>query len=138
MRDSQYTFPSFEMLHLLGLGLLLGSVLLFNARFFGFGLKRQTLAEVAEDLAPWTRLALIAMLISGVPLFASKATDLWAEDLKAYTVKMVLIVVGVLLYYAVQLPLARAENFSRGRIAAAVSLLVWFGAAVAGLSLEFL
>jgi hypothetical protein len=138
MRDSQYTFPAFEMVHLLGLGLLLGSVLLLNARFFGLGMKRQSLAEVAADFAPWTKLALVLMAISGAPLFASKAPDLWSEDLAGFTIKMSLIAVGVVFHYTVQTPLARAEDFARGRFAAAFSLLVWFGAAMAGLSLEFL
>jgi hypothetical protein len=138
MRGSRYAFPAFEMVHLLGLGLLLGSVLLLNTRFFGFGMRRQSLSEVAEDFAPWTRLALIAMVFSGVPLFASKAPDLWAEDLVGYVTKMSLIVVGVVFHYGVLVPLARAENFPKGRVAAGLSLLLWFGAALAGLSLEFL
>lgn len=138
MSNSRYAFPAFEMVHLLGLGLLLGSVLLLNARFFGLGLRRQTTAEVAADLAPWTKLALLLMVLSGIPLFASKAPDLWNEELGTYTLKMSLIVVGVVFHYAVQVPLARSGNMTRGRAAAAFSLLVWFGAAVAGLSLEFL
>ena len=138
MRGSRYAFPAFEMTHLVGLGVLLGSVLLLNARFFGLGMKRQTLAEVAADFAPWTKVALILMVVSGIPMFASKAPDLWDNDLVGYIVKMSLIVVGVVFHYSVQAPLARAENLSRGRVAAALSLIFWFGAAVAGLSLEFL
>ena len=138
MRGSRYAFPAFEMLHLLGLGLLLGSVLIQNARFFGLGMRRQTLAEVATDFAPWTKLALLMMVISGIPMFASKAPDLWENDLVGYSIKMALIVVGVVFHYTVQAPLARAENLTRGKLAAAASLLFWFGAAIAGLSLEFL
>ncbi len=138
MRDSRYAFPAFEMLHLLGLGLLLGSVLLLNARFFGFGMRRQTLVDVVTDFAPWTKLALFMMVISGIPMFASKAPDLWVNDLTGFGIKMGLIAVGVVFHYAVQVPLARAENFPRGRVATAASLFFWFGAALAGLSLEFL
>ena len=138
MRASQYAFPPVEMVHLLGLGLLLGSVLLLNARFFGLGMRRQTLAEVAADFAPWTKLALVLMVLSGIPLFAAKAPDLWDKDLVLYTTKMSLVVVGVVFHYAVLVPLARTENISRGQVAAIFSLLLWFGAAVAGLSLEFL
>jgi hypothetical protein len=138
MRDSRYAFPAFEMLHLLGLGLLLGSVLLLNARFFGFGMRRQTLTDVVTDFAPWTKLALYMMVLSGIPMFASKAPDLWVNDLTGFGIKMGLIAVGVVFHYAVQAPLARAENLTRGRVAAAASLFFWFGAAVAGLSLEFL
>ena len=138
MSNSRYGFPVFEMVHLLGLGLLLGSVLLLNARFLGFGLRRQTAAEVEADLAPWTKLALVLMVLSGIPLFASKAPDLWNQELAIYTTKMGLIAVAVVFHYWVQAPLARAGNMTRGRAAAVFSLLVWFGAAVAGLSLEFL
>lgn len=134
--NSRYAFPAFEMLHLLGLGLLLGSVLLLNARFFGLGMRRQTIGEVAEDLAPWTRLALMVMVVSGMPLFAAKAPDLWREELAAYTAKMSLIGIGVILHFAVQVPMARAGKPGRG--VAGLALLVWFSAALAGLSLEFL
>jgi hypothetical protein len=138
MRNSRYAFPAFEMVHLIGLGLLLGSVILLKARFFGLGMRRQKPSELAVDFAPWTKLALLLMLISGVPLFASKAPDLWREDLPGYTIKMSLIAVSVVFHYTVQVPLAMKENFGIGRLAAAFSLLTWFGAALAGLSLEFL
>ena len=138
MRNSRYAFPAFEMVHLLGLGLLLGSVLLLNVRFFGIGMRRQTTAELAADFAPWTKLALILMVLSGVPLFTSKAPDLWREDLAGFEIKMAVLAVVVLFHYRVQVPLARAENLSRGKLAAAFSLFCWFTAAMAGLSLEFL
>ena len=136
MRDSRYLFPAFEMAHLLGLGVLLGSVLILNARFFGIGMKRQTTAELAVDFAPWTRLALIVMVLSGVPLFTSKAPDLWNEDRVGFELKLMLLTVAVVFHYAVLIPSARAGK--SGKLAAAFSLLVWFGAALCGLSLEFL
>lgn len=138
MRDSRYLFPAFEMAHLLGLGLLLGSVLILNARFFGIGMRRQSTAELAADLAPWTRFALILMVLSGVPLFTSKAPDLWNDDRTGFELKMILLVVGVVFHYTVLVPLARSGNLAKGKVAAAFSLLLWFGAALCGLSLEFL
>ena len=138
MRDSRYNFPAFEIVHLTGLGLLLGAILLLNVRFFGLGLKRQKASELAADFAPWIRLALILMVFSGIPLFASKAPDLWTEDLAGFLIKMSLLLVGVIFHYSVQVPLARRDDYGRGRAAAAVSLFLWFGAALAGLSLEFL
>lgn len=138
MRDSPYPFPAAEIAHLTGLGLLLGCVLLFNARFFGFGLKHQTTAELAEDFAPWTRLALGIMAVSGALMFTAKAGELWEASRATYSAKMGLIAVAVLFHYAVQVPLAHAQNLRWGRPAAAVSLALWFGAAMTGLSIEFL
>ena len=136
MRDSRYASPAFEMVHLLGLGLLLGSVLILDARFFGLGMKRQTTAELAADFAPWTRLALILMVLSGIPLFTSKAPDLWNDDRTGFELKIVLLLVGVVFHYAVLVPAALADK--PARLAAGFSLLLWFGAALCGLSLEFL
>ena len=138
MRESQLAFPLAEMFHLTGLGLLLGSMLIFNGRFWGLGMKRQTTAELAADFAPWIRLALVLMALSGIPMFAMKAAELWEQDLVTYSTKMGLIAVAVVFHYAVQAPLARAENLGWGKLAAALSLALWFGAAMTGLSLEFL
>ncbi|MEO5926167.1 MAG: DUF6644 family protein [Bryobacteraceae bacterium] len=138
MRNSRYAFPAFEMVHLLGLGLLLGSILILNARFFGLGMRRQSVSELAYDFAPWTRLALAIMIPSGIALFASKAPDLWNEDRFGFELKLFLVAVAILFHYTVLIPLARSDNYRRGKPAAAFSLLVWFGAAMAGLSLEFL
>lgn len=138
MRESSYGFPVAEMIHLTGLGLLLGAMIFFNGRFLGFGLKRQSTAELASDFAPWIRLGLILMLISGIPMFAMKAGDIWASDLATYSTKMGLIATAVLFHYLVQVPLARAGHMWRGMAGAAFSLILWFGAALAGLSLEFL
>ncbi len=138
IRNSRYAFPFVEMAHLLGLGMLLGSILLLNIRFFGFGLKREKVSEVAEDLVPWTRLSLILMAISGIGLFASKAPDLWEQDRDYFYLKMSLLALGTLFHYLIQVPLARKENMTAGKLAAVVSLILWFGGALAGLSLEFL
>ena len=138
IRNSRYAFPAVEMVHLLGLGLFLGSILLLNARFFNLGLKREKVSELVEDLAPWTRLSLIVMAISGVALFCSKAPDLWDMDRDGFYLKMILLALGTVFHYTVQAPLARKENLRAGKLAAAVSLALWFGGALAGLSLEFL
>lgn len=138
MHDSAYAFPAFEMVHLVGLGLLLGSVFLLNIRFFGLGMRRQRVSDLALDFAPWTGLGLLLMVISGVPLFASKALDLWSEDRFGFFIKMELIAIVVVFHYFVLIPLAQKDNVGRGRIVAAFSLICWFGAAIAGLTLEFL
>jgi hypothetical protein len=138
LRNSLYWFPLVETTHLLALAFLLGSLLIFNMRFFGRGMRRQTPAEIQQDFAPWTRRALIVMAISGVLLFLAKAQDLYDMDLRGFLIKMTLIVAATIFHYAVQRPLARAGNMLWGRMTAALALCMWFGAAVAGLTLEFL
>jgi hypothetical protein len=138
IRGSQYWFPLVESTHLMALGFLLGSVFLFNARFFGLGMRRQTPAEVAHDFTPWTRRALYLMAASGTLLFLAKAGELYAGKLREFQIKMTLIALAVVFHFTIQQRLARSSNMLLGRLAAAAALLMWFGAAVAGLTLEFL
>src|SRR5690606_11822619 len=78
MRASRYAYPIAEMIHLLGLAVVLGSLLLQCSRLLGFGMHRQTAAEVTEDLGGWTSIGLVAMVLSGICMFASRAGDLYA------------------------------------------------------------
>ncbi len=138
IRNSRWLFPLVETTHLMALAFLLGSILLFNARFLGLGFRRQTTGDVAYDLAPWTRRALYLMALSGVLLFTAKAGDLYEQDLKNFTIKMTLITLAVVFHFAVQQRLARRGSLLWGRLAAVAALGMWFGAAVYGLTLEFL
>ena len=154
MRDSRYAYPLVEMVHLVGLALVLGSLLLQCSRLLGFGMRRETFAEVTEDLAPWTTRGLILMVASGVLMFSSRAGDLYDFRLEPYLTKISLVIAGVLFYYLVQrrlgLRLGRhmetssGENESdrihgwRARAIGLTTLAAFFGAAISALWVEFL
>ena len=50
VRNSLWLFPAIEAVHLLGLCVLGGSLLVVDLRLLGLGLKRQTIAELAGQL----------------------------------------------------------------------------------------
>ena len=53
IRSSQWLFPVIESVHLLGLALMGGAVLVVDMRLFGLGLRRQPVAQLARDAQPW-------------------------------------------------------------------------------------
>ena len=53
VRESIWAFPIIEAIHLLGLGLLGGALLLVDLRLWGTGLRRQPIASVVRHAQPW-------------------------------------------------------------------------------------
>ncbi len=92
MRTSAWGYPVVNLLHLAGLVLLVGNMLLLDLRLLGFG-RRLAIAAVSSLL---TRLAIAGLLLSlasGTLLFAADAAPLVAHPLMQW--KLALIVLGI-------------------------------------------
>ena len=66
VRQSLWLFPVIEAVHLLGLTLLGGSLLVVDLRMFGVGLKNQGIAELAERARPWLVGSIVVMLVTTI------------------------------------------------------------------------
>ncbi len=62
MRSSPWLFPVIATIHLFGLVIIGGSVLVVNLRLLGIGLLRQPAARLARDLQPLLLTGLLIML----------------------------------------------------------------------------
>ena len=74
IRTSSWAFAVIESVHLLGLSVIGGAVLLVDLRLLGFGLRDQPIAGVARAAFPWLVGSLVVMLVTGIALFLSEAT----------------------------------------------------------------
>src|SRR3989442_12810440 len=79
IRMSPWAFAVIESVHLLGLAVIGGAVLLVDLRMLGFGLKDQAIAEIARAAFPWLVGSLIVMLLTGVGLFLSEPMKCYAS-----------------------------------------------------------
>ena len=86
VRTSLWAFPVLESIHLLGLSLLGGALLLVDLRMLGIGLTRQPIAGLAQASRPWLLRALGVMALTGVPLFLSEAVKCFHNP--SFRVKM--------------------------------------------------
>ncbi len=136
-RRSTYFFPSVEVVHLLGLTLLLGTVLVLNLRLLGAIMPRQSIPNIARATAPllWTGVALA--LGSGLLLFLAEAVKCYYNV--AFWYKMGLLASAVIFQLIVHQKLKVASGPSTGltKGTAAISLALWFGVAVAGRAIAF-
>lgn len=138
IRDSTYIFPVVEVFHLFGLTLLLGTLTITDLRMLGVGMRRQTVSEVASQLAPWTIWGAVVTIASGILLFLSEAMKCYANA--AFPWKMWLLLAGILLYLFVQHRITRPAarvGAATLRIVAVLSLVFWYGVAVAGRAIAF-
>lgn len=133
MRDSTNGFATVETVHLLGLALLGGVVLLLGLGALGVAVAGDTPASTARSLRPVFALALTVMLASGVLLVASKPLRYFLSA--PFRWKLALLASGVALYAWLDRRLTRTGHEAATRTDGQVALLLfltWFGVGLAG------
>jgi hypothetical protein len=135
---STYFFPVVEVLHLLGLSLLLGVVLAVDLRLLGVTLKRQSASAVVNSLAPAYWIGLALALATGTLLFVGEPLKCFFNE--AFWWKMALLVLALIaqaiLFLQIALPRAPAHGVQK--LIAALSLGLWFSVGVAGRAIGFI
>jgi len=139
LRNSPWLFPAIEVVHLLALALLGGTVLIVDLRLWDIGFRGQPVAHLARDAYPWMLAALAAMVLSGMLLFVSEALKMYRND--AFRAKMALLAVALVFTFTVWRKATlrydgRAPTL-RGRLVALVSLALWTGVGLCGRAIGF-
>jgi hypothetical protein len=137
LNESALAFPILECFHIVGFAIAVGTIALVDFRMLGFGLRRQSAAELAKALAPWTLFGLILVLLSGPMLFSSDP-DMYYLNL-SFQIKMVLLLAALVLHYTLRRKLLRGE-LSPGltKPLACISLALWTGMIFAGIFIAFI
>jgi hypothetical protein len=139
MRDSTWMFAVVEILHLLGLTVLLGSLVVLDLRLLGWGMRRQPVSRLAGELAPWIRGGLAFMVATGLLLFVSEALKCYASP--PFAIKMLLLSLAVVSHLSIFRRALRMEDSARlpgwSKPAACISLALWFGVGLAGRAIGF-
>lgn len=133
VRQSLWAFPVIEAVHLLGLCLLGGAILVVDLRLLGTGLKRQRISEVAGRARPWLLAAIAVMILTGVPLFLSEAIKCYYN--RSFWVKMATLPVALGYTFGVRERVAHNEALEtslKSRLIGLGSLSLWFVVAAAG------
>jgi hypothetical protein len=74
MRESPVFFPIVATIHLMGLAMIGGAVLVVDLRLLGLALQNQPVAALADDAERWLSRGLIVMVTTGILLFMCFAT----------------------------------------------------------------
>jgi hypothetical protein len=138
LQSSTYTFPVIEVIHLIGLTMLVGAACTVCLRLFGLGINRPA-SEIHEGLAMWTWVGLVVVVSTGLILTIAEPIKL--SNNVAFPYKLSFLGVGLGFHFFGYLSLlkpGRAESSPLlSRIVASAILVCWFGAGVAGRAIGF-
>lgn len=140
LRESRYAYPLVNSAHILALATLFGSILALDLRVLGL-FRRVPLGPLAEVLPRVSAVGLGIAAVTGFALLAVQPFDYLANPV--FPVKLALIAIGALnalvLHRAAAWRGATRQGTISGhlRLAAAISVIAWTGAIVAGRWLAF-
>jgi hypothetical protein len=140
MRAKLWLYPTVEIVHIAGFAVLVGAVAMFDLRVLGLG-RELPVRALARYLLPWSAGSMLAVLPSGLLLFAAEAPGLAGN--RVFVLKLLLIGVAALNALAFHAgPYRTAECWQgrappRARLHAALSLLLWLAVIACGRLLAY-
>jgi hypothetical protein len=138
LRESELAFPLTEAIHLIGLGISVGTIIWVDLRLMGKVMRDVRVTEVVSRLEPWAVGGFLIMLVSGIFLFLGKPDNYYGTA--AFKLKMLLLPVAGLnvlfFHYRVFPGVARWDDRAvppwQGRLVGSVSISVWLAIIVLG------
>ncbi len=130
IRHSASLIALLEIVHLIGLTLLLGTILMVDLSLLGLGIPGQPVSRVARELKLFTAIGLAIMLASGPLILCSEAVRCYKTP--AFWVKMALLAIAIAFHFTIHRRATLAEHPHHASLVAVLSLTLWFGVGLAG------
>ena len=134
IRKSAWLFPLIEAIHLLGLGVIGGAVLVIDLRLLGLGLRRQSVAQITREAQPWLVGSLFLMIVTGGLLFLSEAIKCYYHG--AFWFKMSCLLLAIVFTFTVQRKVIMDDETRIrpiwAKVVALVSVALWAGVGIGG------
>ncbi len=88
LKTNPYAYPSLEILHIVGIALVFGTLWIVDMRIFGL-MRSFEVNQLAKHVIPWTIAGFLLVAFTGFTMFVSRAGELINNP--AFVVKMCLI-----------------------------------------------
>ena len=146
MRQWLWLYPSVETIHIVGIGLLFGSIAVLDLRLLGFS-RSIPVKKLAAHVLPWTIGSFALIVPSGLLMFTAHATEF--IDSEVFILKMLLILAGFVNAGVFHTTVFRSADVWDSeemrklppppsvRASAAISLLIWMSVIACGRLLAY-
>ena len=132
-----WLYVIFSVTHYFTLLFTVGTIVLVDLRVMGFADRNQTLAQLADQLLPWTWVGFAFAVVSGFILFTTDAGD-FAPDW-VFQAKMITIVVAAIFTAVVHSKVSTWTKMpavpTGAKVLALISLLLWLGTILWGVDI---
>ncbi len=130
--------PISQALHIMGIAVVMGSVVMVDLRLLGLAVPSQSVSEMIGRLMPWTWCALSLNLITGLLFVVARPGRYFFNPV--FGIKFALLVPAVLLALVIHRLSFREPGYWEGssvrlisaRVIAVVSLALWVGVVLSG------
>jgi uncharacterized membrane protein len=140
LANTGWMYATVSVVHYFTLLFFIGTIALVDLRILGVANRNQTLSLLADQLLPWTWIGFALAMISGFLLFTTDAGD-YAPD-HVFQAKMLVILLAVVFTVVVKVGLRKWNQLpavpASAKVIAAVSLILWLGAILAGVDIAAL
>src|SRR6266849_5534940 len=134
INDSEWLFPAIESIHITGLAILIGTIVIVDFRLLGLTLRDRPVSQIAADLRLWTLAGICIMLTTG-PLMLSAEPERGYGN-PAFAFKMGCLLLALVTHFTIYRRATRPGQ-AGGKFAACLSLLLWTGVIFGGRAIAF-
>lgn len=146
MRQWLWLYPAVEIVHIVGIGLLFGSIAVLDLRLLGVS-RHIPVRTLARHVLPWSAASFLLIIPSGLLMFTAHATEF--IDSEVFVLKMLLILAGgvnAALFHTITFRTADVWDSDEmrklppppsARAAGALSLLIWISVIACGRLLAY-
>lgn len=137
LNQNEWAFPLLEIIHIAGFALSIGTIALVDLRLLGLAMLRQPPSQVAKDMAPWTLVGLVIMLITG-PLIFSSDPNMYLHN-ASFRFKLWALLIAIIYHYTIHRKVALAADSAPAvnKLIGSVSLALWVSVVASGLFIAF-
>jgi hypothetical protein len=132
MREWLWLYPGVEIVHIVGIALLFGSIAVLDLRLLGFS-RGVSAKRLAAHVLPWTAAAFLLIVPSGLMMFSAHAAEFIASGVFAVKMSVILLAaVNAAMFHAGVFRTVEAWDVdapppAAARAAGALSLAAWIG-----------
>jgi hypothetical protein len=145
LRSSWYVYPAVLSLHLLGIAIFGGMVLVTNMRMLGLAFQDRSISDMIEQLRVPKRFGLVLVATCGVLMLGAKAEEYYYNSF----FRLKLAILGLIFVHgwifrrsvyhnALELDRVRPRIPGRAKLAASLSILLWVAMACAGRGIGYI
>jgi hypothetical protein len=144
LRGSSNAYPIVMALHMVGIALFGGMILMTDMRLLGWGLRKHSIADVVNQFRIPKRWGLLLTVTCGILMFGSKAEEYYYNAFfRAKLILLAVVIIHELVFrrdvYANPSALDQSSGIpGSAKLAAALSLVLWISIACCGRGIGYI
>ncbi len=129
LKTNPFVYPALETIHIIGIALLLGGMIVVDSRLMGLH-RKLDLSVVKTVLLPWVLVGFTLCVFTGLLMFLTRAADLIGN--RAFVIKVALLMLAGTNAAILHSRGALDDSRPFTKLQAIISLIIWLAVVTAG------